>query len=423
MGTFAIFDLDRWHEIWQAITHNKSRSVLTAFGVFWGMFMLVVMIGAGNALQKGMKKEIEGFATNSCFVSAERTSVAYKGFQKNRNWNILNADIPILIEKIPEIQHISPILFGRRGEGRNVTYGEKGGAFNSKGTYPNYNEIDRSPLMYGRFINDIDIKEERKVCVIGKRIYEVLFNKGENPLGKMIKLNGIYFQVIGVTGESSNNINIGGNAQETVVLPFSTMQKAFNQGNIIHFMAITANKGITVKVMEDKVKAELKKLHNIAPEDQTAVFTMNLEEMFNMFLYLGIGIAILIWIVGLGTLAAGGIGVSNIMLVTVRERTKEIGIKRALGATPKNITTQIMTESLILTLIAGLSGILFGVGILQIVDILTHNTDFFLKDPQISFSIAIITLSIISVIGLLAGLIPASRAVSIKAIEAIRDDH
>ena len=418
----GIFDVDRWQEIWQAITHNKSRSVLTAFGVFWGMFMLVVMVGAGDSLQKGMQEQIEGFATNSCFISNATTSEPYKGFKKGRSWNIINSDIPILVQKITDIQHLSPVLFGGRSTEKNVIRGEKSGSFNSKGVYPNYNEIDRNKMSYGRFINDIDIAEKRKVCVIGKRVYEVLFNNGENPLGKTIQLNGMYFQVIGVTGNSSN-VNIGGNAEETVVLPFSTMQQTFNQGNIVHFLAVTADPGVKVSVVEDAVKEELKKIHDIAPTDKTAVWSMNLEDMFTMFLYLGIGISILIWIVGLGTLAAGGIGVSNIMLVTVRERTKEIGIKRALGATPGNIISQIMTESVILTLIAGIFGLLLGVGILQIIEILTRDTDFFLKNPQISFSVAVGGLIVILIVGTLAGLIPAKRAIDIKAIEAIRDEN
>ncbi len=415
----GIFDIDRWQEIWQAITQNKSRSILTAFGVFWGMFMLVIMVGAGDSLQKGMQQEIEGFATNSCFVGTATTSEPYKGFKKGRSWDIVNSDLPILEQKIPEMQYLSPVLFGNRS---NVIRGEKSGSFNSKGVFPNYNEIDRNKMTYGRFINDIDIAEKRKVCVIGKRVYEVLFNSGENPLGKTIRLNGIYFQVVGVTGNSSN-INIGGNAEETIILPFSTMQQAFNQGNIVHFLAITANPGVKVSTVEKAVQDELKKLHDISPTDKTAVFSMNMEDMFTMFLYLGLGISILIWIVGLGTLMAGGIGVSNIMLVTVRERTKEIGIKRALGATPGNIMRQIMTESVILTLIAGVFGMLLGVGILQIIEIVTRDTDFFLKNPQISFSVAVGGLMVILIIGTLAGLIPAKRAVDIKAIEAIRDEN
>lgn len=419
-GIGFLFDLDRWQEIWVTITHNKSRSFLTAFGVFWGMFMLVVMVGAGVALERGMSSQIEGFATNSCFIWTNKTDLPYKGLKKDRNWNIENEDIPVLINKIPEIQYLAPVLFGGGGS-NNVTRNDKAGSFSVKGNYPSYNNIDKSIMIKGRYINDIDIAEKRKVCVIGERVLEVLFPKDEEPIGKNIQVNGIYFQVIGVARHTST-INIGGNSEETVILPFSTMQQAFNQGNIVHFLAVTAQPGIKVKVIEDKIHEVLKERHNISPDDTKAVGGMNIEDQFTMFLYLGIGIASLIWIVGLGTLLAGGIGVSNIMLVTVRERTKEIGIRRALGATPRNIITQILSESIILTLIAGIAGLMLGVGLLSIVGFALSKGDQFFKDPQISFGVAIAALLILLVIGTLAGFIPANRAMSIKPIEAIREE-
>jgi len=415
-----MFDIDRWQEIWFTITHNKSRSFLTAFGVFWGMFMLVVMVGAGVALQRGMSSQIEGFATNSCFVWAQQTSEPYKGLKKGRNWNMENADISLLINKIPEIQYLAPVLFGGQST-NNVTRNDKAGTYGVKGNYPSYNKIDESKMVYGRYINDIDITEERKVCVIGERVYEVLFPKDENPIGKSIQVNGIYFNVIGVARHTSH-VNIGGNAEESVVLPFSTMQQAFNQGKIIHFMAVTAKPGIKVKIIEDKIHAVLQEKHNISPLDKKAVGGFNIEDEFNMFLYLGIGIAALIWIVGLGTLFAGAIGVSNIMLVTVRERTKEIGIRRALGATPRNIIAQILSESIILTVIAGVLGLMFGVGLLSLVGVALSHGDQFFKDPQISFTVAIAALIILLIIGTLAGFIPANRAMNIKPIEAIREE-
>lgn len=393
---------------------------MTAFGVFWGMFMLVVMVGAGVALEKGISSEIEGFATNSCFIWSEQTSVPYKGLKKGRYWNMYNEDIILLRQNIPEIQHIAPILFGG-GQDNNVMRNDKSGTYSLKGNYPSYNLIDESKMIYGRYINDIDIAEKRKVCVIGERVYEVLFPGNEDPLGKNIQVNGVYFQVIGVSRHTSD-VNIGGDAQETVVLPFTTMQQAFNQGNVVHFIAVTAMPGVKVKVIEDKIKAVLKNIHTISPDDKTAVGGMNIEDQFTMFLYLGIGIASLIWIVGLGTLLAGGIGVSNIMLVTVRERTKEIGIRRALGATPQNIIGQIISESVVLTMLAGIAGILLGVGLLHVVGILLSTGDQFFKDPQISFGVAIGALFILVVIGAFAGFLPANRALNIKPIEAIREE-
>jgi len=416
-----MFDLDRWQEIWFTITHNKSRSFLTAFGVFWGMFMLVVMVGAGVALQRGMSSEIEGFATNSYFVWSEQTSEPYKGFKKGRTWTMENEDISLLINKVPEIQYLAPVLFGSGGT-NNVTRNDKAGSYGVKGNYPSYNQIDECKMIYGRYINDIDIAEKRKVCVIGERVYEVLFPNGENPIGKSIQVNGIYFQVVGVGRHTSSVINIGGRTEETVVLPFSTMQQAFNQGKTVHFMAVTAKPGIKVKVIEDKIRKVLSEKHSISPDDKKAIGGFNIEDIFTMFLYLGLGIAFLIWFVGLGTLFAGAVGVSNIMMVTVRERTKEIGIRRALGATPRNIITQILSESIILTLIAGVAGMMVGVGILSIVGILLSQGDQFFKDPQISFSVAIAALFILLVIGTLAGFIPANRAMNIKPIEAIREE-
>ncbi len=416
-----VFDIDRWQEIWITITSNKSRSFLTAFGVFWGIFMLVLMVGAGNALQTGIFSQIEGFATNSVFFGAERTTEPYKGFRKGRVWNMTNSDLPIIRHRVDDLQYMSPVLFGGGGgNGKNVVRGEKGGSYRIKGCYPEYDLIEKSKMLYGRYVNDIDIAEKRKVCIIGERIYEVLFN-GEDPIGKQIRVNGIYFQVIGVA-RGTSNVSIGGRADETVVLPFTTMQQAFNQGHVIHLLAATAKPGVDVKIIQDKITEVLKQQHQISPDDKEAVFSMNIEEQFKMFNYLGIGIAALIWIVGIGTLLAGAIGVSNIMLVTVRERTKEIGIRRALGATPNNIIGQIMSETVVLTVLAGIGGIVLGVGLLSAVGVALSQGDQFFKDPQISFTMAIGSLIILIVVGMLAGLIPAQRAMMIKPVEAIAEE-
>ena len=416
-----MFDLDRWYEIWITITHNKSRSFLTAFGVFWGMFMLVVMVGAGNGLSKGISSQIEGFASNSAFFQASNTSVPYRGFQKGRSGNMLNSDMLIIEDRVDELEYLSPILFSGGGGNENVVRNEKAGSYLVKGTYPVYDEIERSIMDYGRYINDIDIAENRKVCILGTRIYEVLFKPGENPIGVQVKVNGIYFTVIGVSRKTSN-ASIGGNPEETVILPFTTMQQAFNQGNIIHFLAATAKPGVKVRVIQDKIVETLKEIHQIAPEDKEAVFNMNIEEQFTMFNNLGIGIGLLIWIVGLGTLFAGAVGVSNIMLVTVRERTKEIGIRRALGATPTNIIGQILSESIVLTVMAGIGGIVVGVGLLAAAGIVLSQGDQFFKDPQISFYVGMLALAVLVIIGTFAGFIPAQRAMMIKPIEAISEE-
>ncbi len=413
-------DLDKFHEVWNTISSNKSRSIFTAFGVFWGMFMLVVLVGAGMALERGISSQIESFSTNSCFMWSQRTSLPYKGFRKGRHWDMKNEDIKLIQSTVPELQYIAPMIF-KGSNSNNVSRNDKSGSYQIKGMTTDYALIDRPRQILGRYINEVDIAEKRKVCVLGERVYEVLFPHGEDPIGKNIQVSGIYFQVVGVSG-SYGNVNIGGQAEESVVLPFSTMQQVFNMGNAVHFLALTTQPGVKVKVLEDKVKTVLKAANNIAPEDESAIGGMNVEDMFTMFFYLGIGIVSLMWVVGMGTLFAGAVGVSNIMLVTVRERTKEIGIRRAIGATPKAIVGQVLIESVVLTLIAGIAGLMAGVGVLSLAGKLLETSNGLIQNPQIDFGIAIGALVVLMIIGALAGLIPANRAMRIRAIEAIREE-
>lgn len=416
-----MFDLDKFQEIWHTITQNKSRSVLTAFGIFWGMFMLVVMVGAGDALKKGIWSQIDGFATNSAFIWSQPTSLPYKGFKKGRNWQMENEDYQLLKNNIPEIQYIAPMIFLGYSS-NNVTRNDKSGSFYIKGNVPEYTLIDQLKVLIGRNINEVDMAERRKVCVLGEQVYEQLFPHDEDPLGKSINVKGIYFQVIGVVSGTSS-VNVGGQTKESVLLPFSTMQQVYNMGKRIDFLAVTAQPGVSMKVVDEQVRTALKAANNIAPDDDSAVGGMNLEDVFTMFLYLTLGVSSLIWIVGMGTLLAGAVGVSNIMLITVRERTKEIGIRRALGATPRQIVGQILSESVLLTSIAGLTGLMAGVGVLTIFGkILEQTNNELLKDPQLNFGIAIAALIVIIVVGALAGFMPANRAMKIKPIEAIREE-
>ncbi|WP_243349102.1 ABC transporter permease [Parabacteroides sp. FAFU027] len=421
-----MFDLDRWQEIWVTITRNKMRSILTAFGVFWGIFMLVVMAGSGKGLENGIMEGIRGFSTNSCFFWTNSTSEPYKGFRKGRYWNMKNSDVEIIRSKVSHIQYITPMIFGGNSA-NNTVHKDKAGAYNVKGFYPVYDKIDHQQLIYGRFINDIDIYEKRKVCVIGRRVYEELFQKGQNPVGELVKVNGMYYCVVGVINPITM-IGINGPMEESVILPFTTMQQAYNYGDKIHLLCITAEDDYKVSLIEDQIKTVLKEQHSISPTDSQAVGGVNLEKQFTMFHYLFLGISILVWIVGLGTLFAGIVGVSNIMLVTVRERTKEIGIRRALGAKPRVIISQIISESLILTLLAGMLGLCLGVGLLTVVDSIltatrenTHEGTFF-AHPQVSFWSAILALVILVFAGIIAGFIPAWRALQIKAIDAIREE-
>lgn len=418
-----MFDIDRWQEIWITITRNKMRSVLTAFGVFWGIFMLVVMSGAGYGLQNGVKAGVDGFAENSAYFFSSITTEAYKGFRKGRWWDMRNADLEILQAQIPEIKYISPILFGERRD-NNTVRGDKYGTYYIKGFNPMYNFIEPQTMIFGRYLNDVDIQDKRKVCVIGKKVYDEMFQGTGDPLGQLLKVNGIYYQVIGVN-EPVTSVNIGGGSEESIILPYTVMQQTYNRGDVIDCIAVTLADNESVSDYEEKIKALLKQKHSISPTDPMAVQSMNVEKEFRMFNMLFMGINGLIWVVGLGTLLAGVVGVSNIMMVTVRERTKEIGIRRALGAKPLAILSQIMSESLVLTTFAGFFGLACGVGLLSGVDSMLSvnmSEDTFFRHPQIPFYIAVIAGSVLLICGLLAGVIPAWRALQVKAIDAIREE-
>lgn len=420
-----MFDFDGIHEIWQTIARNKTRSLLTAFGVFWGIFLLVVLSSTGNGFENGMMKQVEGVTPNTGFFFTSTTSEPYKGYQKGRSWSMQMSDIEALKEAFPFIKAISPEASVYSSEDKNVVYGSRSGSFTVKGVMPEYNEIEKSKIMKGRFINETDIAANRKVCLLGKKVYTTMFERGENPIGKMVKVNGIYFQVVGVARSYTDNVNINGSIDESVILPFTTMQQVFALGDKINFFALVADDDTPLPEIEEDIMQLLKQRHDIAPTDKDAIRSFNLTEIFKAFKGLFFGIHILIWIVGLGTLMSGIIGVSNIMLVTVKERTREIGVRRAIGAKPKNIITQVLSESLLLTTLAGLVGLCIGVGIMAIVGMITSNMpsdNMMFQDPYMSFKVAVLATIIVILSGLLAGVLPALRAIQIKAIDAIREE-
>jgi len=423
-----MFDIDRWNEIWSALAKNKIRSMLTAFGVFWGIFMLIVMAGAGKGLENGIVQGVSRFATNSAFLWTDRTSEPYKGFKRGRNWNMEAEDIQYLINNVPEMEVITPKNFGgRNNTGPNVIRGKKTGAFNIKGDYPDYVKIDPCTVLKGRWINEMDIRDKRKVCVIGEKVFESMFEPKDNPIGQYLKISGVYYQVVGLI-KPETRININGRTEESVSIPFTTMLQTYNMGNQVHFLAITAKKGIPVSVLEEKVKGLIKKKHSIAPTDLQALNSVNIEKEFKQMSGLFLGIQILTWIVGVGTLLAGVIGVSNIMLVIIKERTKEIGVQRALGASPAVIIKQIMLESVVLTTTAGYLGLSLGVGLLELVSralqsqVTKPGEEVFFTNPEVSLTVAVSALVVLIVAGLFAGMIPASRAIQIKPIDALREE-
>ena len=417
-----MFDIDKWKEIWATIARNKTRSILTAFGVSWGLFMFILLVGFGNGFRQGIMDQFKGFASNSIFFYTERTSEAYKGHRKGRYWSMNSKDIHLVREKAKSVEHLAPMLFTNGASVR----GNKKGNFDGVGVYPDQFRIQNMEVQSGRLINEVDIQERRKVCLIGQEVYETLFAMGEDPLGQSIRVGGIYFQVIGVSKSVSRNIYIGSDPQRTVYIPFTTLQQTVSRGDAFYFFGCTANPGYRASYVEQEVKEIVRANHDISPTDQKAIGSFNIEEEFRNINNLFAGINVLIWIVGMGALLSGIIGISNIMLVTVRERMREIGVRRAIGAKPLTILIQILSESFVLTTIAGLAGFVFGVLILTLLQQLmaggTQDGGSLIIIPFVSFNLALVAMAILIISSLLAGLMPALRALNIKAIDAIRDE-
>jgi len=423
-----MFDRDRWQEIFHTLRKNKLRTFMTAFGVFWGIFMLIIMLGSGAGLENGVSSGMGKFATNSFFIWTNRTTIPYKGFPRGRRFNFRNDDIQALRDNIPEIEYLAPKMRGwSAGDGTNNTIrNDRTGAFSIFGDVPEWNKIDPMDIIEGRFINNIDIKNKRKVAVIGTRVREVLFEPDEDPIGEYIQIQGIYFQVVGVFVPLNTNINFGGEKEQSIFIPFTTLQKTYNYGDIVGWFSITSKDDISASKVEEKAIRFLAQRHSIHPDDEEAFGHFNLEENYKQMKGLFTGISGLIWIVGIGTLLAGVIGISNIMLVIVKERTKEIGIQRAIGATPMNVMSQIVIESVFLTSIAGYFGLAVGVGLVELINygLVKFNVDNeMFQRPEVDFNIAITALIILIASGALAGIIPARRAVRIKPIDALRDEQ
>ena len=411
-------DFDSFSEILNVLTRNKSRTFLTGFGVFWGVFMLVGLVGGGDGLKEILNNNLAGFATNSAVVWAQPTTKPYHGFRKGRQWTLNYDDIKLLRAHVPELDVITPTI---SRWGANATHDDRSASGIIKGVLPEMQKVSEPKMMYGRYINQMDISQGRKVCVIGKQVYKSLFPKGGDPCGDVIRIDSVYFSVVGVN-YSDGNMNVNGNDQQAVFLPLSLVQQIYNRGHSVDIICVTGKPGVVMSDITDKIRHVIAKAHDVAPDDEKGVMVFNTEMMFSMVDNMFRGINMLIWLVGIGTLLAGAIGVSNIMMVTVRERTVEIGIRRAIGATPRNILSQIIQESILLTSIAGMSGILFVVLVLQGLEMANTTDGVAVAHFQISFWTAIGAVVLLSVLGVLAGLAPALRAMSIKPVDAMRDE-
>ena len=411
-------DINTYHEIADSLLRNKSRSLLTGFGIFWGLFMLLAMLGAGDGVKGLLKSNFEGFASNAAVIVSSNTSVPYKGFQEGRYWQLKYKDIERMKMLIPEAGVVTPMI---SQWGQTAVYNSLSTNGSVSGVNSDYVEIEAPRMKYGRYLNEVDVERGRKVCVIGKRIYNELFPDGGDPCGTFIQVGSVYFQIVGVNF-SSGSISINGNTSQKVVIPSTVAQQLYNRGGNVDIICMTAKSGIKMSSLEPRVRQVLGREHYFDPKDEPALMFLNTEEIFTLIDTLFRGVDFLILLIGLGTLFAGAIGVSNIMMVTVKERTVEIGIRRAIGATPRDILSQIMLESISLTLIAGMFGIMFSVLVLSVAEKIVAASGDFTPAFQIGFWLAVAAAALLAVLGMLAGLAPALRAMNIKPVDAMRDE-
>lgn len=417
-----MFDLDKWQEIYHSVSKHKLRTGLTAFGVFWGIFMLILLLGAGKGLENGVQSIFKGYSTKSFYMGSDKTSVLHNGLKIGRTIEPNIQDIELIKTNFDEIESISPKQ--QLWEENNIVYLNKNAIYNVLGVYPEWRNVENMNIVFGRFLNATDENEGRKVTVIGKTAATFFFINPENAIGKYIKVRGSFFKIVGV----SEPVTSGWRAKEelqTLWIPYRTMQQTFNMKNKVYFWGCVVKEQYNSEIVVKKIRALLSKKYSFAETDEKAIWAWNMETESNKFKGLFAGIKLFVWVVGLGTIVAGIVGISNIMLIVVKERTREIGVRKALGATPISIITLIIQESIVITTVAGYVGLILGVGLIEGLSYglskMSESNDFF-KNPSIDFSVAMSALVLLVVSGALAGLIPAIKAARVQPIEALRDE-
>ena len=418
-----MFNRDRWKEIIQVLTTNWFRTVLTAFGVFWGILILIILLSAGKGLENGIKADFGDVATNTMFMWTRSTTKAHMGLPIGRRFNFKTEDVQTLRQNFPQLSYISPRnQLGGFGGNNNVVKGIKTGAYNVYGDYPEIIKQEPMAITMGRFINQNDINENRKIAVIGAGVKDELYEQGEDIIGSYIKIQGVNFMVVGTY--KKNNNGDGEEGQKEIYVPFTAFSQAFNRGNNVGWMAITAEDGTSISDLKEGIVTELKAIHKVHPEDTRAVGYFDLYERYSRVESLFGAMSFVAYFVGILVLISGIIGVSNIMLIVVKERTKEIGIRRALGENPWSIKKQILMESIFLTIISGMTGIIFGALFIYGVNALLDANgpvDMFMN-PSVSLGVVSSALVILIVSGLLAGFIPAQSAIKVRPIDALRTE-
>lgn len=409
-----MFDLDKWQEIISTIRKNKLRTFLTGFSVAWGIFMLIILLGSGYGLENGVKREFEGDAVNYISINSGITSMPYKGMKPGRFLRFENADKEML-GQIDQVDKSSSRTFVFNGQ--NISYKNEYGSFDIFAITPEYYYVESLKITNGRYINDYDLENFRKSVVLGKVVKEALFKQME-PVGEYIKINGVPFKVVGWFDDPGGDRDVS-----RVYIPVTTAQRVFNMGNQIRNVCLMLDNANTEEsnVVLAEARNQLARKYKFNPEDPRALFVYNSIENFQQFMDLFAGIRIFIWIIGIGTIIAGIVGVSNIMMIVVKERTKEIGVRKSMGATPWSIISLILQESVLITAFAGYIGLVLGVGLLELVSNALPSTDYF-ANPEVDFTIAIGATMILIFAGTLAGFVPARKAAAIKPVEALRDE-
>lgn len=419
-----MFSKDRWKEILEVMSGNVFRTLATAFGVGWGIFILIILLAAGKGLENGIRADFGDIATNTMFMWSRNTTMAYKGLPKGRRFNFKLEDVQAINDNVPNLRFISPRnQLGGFGGGNNVVRGLKTGAFNVYGDFPQIIRQEPMTITQGRFINENDVEDKRKIAIIGEGVKNELYDKDENVLGTYIKIQGVNFMVVG-TYKKKNNDGDGEEGQKEIFVPFTAFSQAFNMGNDVGFIAITAQDGNSITDLKEKIVSVVKENRKIHPDDKRAVGYFDLYEQFNRVESLFGALRWVAYFVGVLVLLSGIIGVSNIMLIVIKERTKEIGIRRALGEAPWSIKKQILMESIFLTIMSGMVGIIFGAtfiyGVNAVLDAIGP-VDMFIN-PSVSIGVVGSALVILIFSGLLAGFIPAQSAIKVRPIEALRTE-
>ncbi len=413
-----MFDYDKWQEIFESLKKHKMRTLLTAFAVWWGIFMLVILLGAGNGLQNSFEKNFGDDAINSIWMYPDRTSEPHNGLPAGRWIRFNNSDFDVLKNRVEGVEYITGRYY--LGGELVVEYEGKTFSYDVRSVHPDHLFIENTLMKNGRYINETDISERRKVCTIGKLVKESFFKENENPVGQRLNIKGTEFTIVGVFEDDG-----GENEMRKIYIPITTAQRIFDTQDRIHQLIITVGDATLAesKKIEDNIRQEFSGRHNFSPTDKQALYISNNIEEYQQFQSIFTGIKFFIWFVGIGSIIAGVVGVSNIMIIIVKDRTKEIGIRKAMGATPWSIVSMILQEAIFLTGVSGYLGLLTGFGVIYALQTFMEKnnieTEYF-YNPEVDFASVLSALIFLVVCGTLAGLIPAIQAVRVNPVTAMR---